>query len=70
MVPLRNDAILWVICNLSLRPRVLCHSSYEYLRAATRRCCAHKLIDVAKRTSTNCLHNHIALLAQSDVDEQ
>ena len=42
----------------------------EYWRAATLRCCAHKWIDFAKRTSTNCLHNHIALLAQSDVDGQ
>ena len=41
---------------------------HEYWRAATRHCCAHKLIDFAKRTSTICLHNHIALLTQSDVD--
>ena len=40
---------------------------YEYWRVATRHCCAHKLIDFAKRTSTNCLHKHIALLTQSDV---
>ena len=49
------------ISDLCTSIRNVSHLVHEYWRAATRRCCAHKLIDFAKRTSTNCFHNHIVL---------